>query len=430
MQLRSIFQKIFGSEKSYAGAGLLKLLNSYNNVYTPWDGNAYDDSTVRDCIDTIARHFGKMRIRHIRRSDGKIVETVQDKLNYLLSTKPNEFMTSSEFLEKFIAQYYSYNNAFIYIQRDANGGVVALWPLDFSMVELLQKGSDIFCRFTFGGGKRTTVPYTDIVHVRRHYNRDDFFGDDNCRVIKEDLTTLRACKASIINAVKNFGALRGIIKWAQVLRPEDEKAAWQRFVETYASGKNGSGIGSLDKKADFQQINTTVTTFDANQMQYTKETIYEHYGLNANIVKGNYKEDEYIAFYESVLEPVAVKLSQELTDKLFTEREQGWGNEVIMETNRLSYMSVASKIKVCQALTPIGCITINEVREMFGYAGVEGGDKRQVSLNYVNADDQSLYQTGKNGDSSSDDNGDDAEGGDDDAGTSKTNHDSKGGTAE
>ena len=425
MQLRSIFQKIFGSEKSYAGAGLLKLLNSYNNVYTPWDGNAYDDSTVRDCIDTIARHFGKMRIRHIRRSDGKIVETVQDKLNYLLSTKPNEFMTSSEFLEKFIAQYYSYNNAFIYIQRDANGGVIALWPLDFSMVELLQKGSDIFCRFTFGGGKRTTVPYTDIVHVRRHYNRDDFFGDDNCRVIKEDLTTLRACKASIINAVKNFGALRGIIKWAQVLRPEDEKAAWQRFVET-----NGSGIGSLDKKADFQQINTTVTTFDANQMQYTKETIYEHYGLNANIVKGNYKEDEYIAFYESVLEPVAVKLSQELTDKIFTEREQGWGNEVIMETNRLSYMSVASKIKVCQALTPIGCITINEVREMFGYAGVEGGDKRQISLNYVNADDQSLYQTGKNGDSSSDDNDDDAKGGDDDAGTSKTNHDSKGGTAE
>ena len=208
MQLRSIFQKIFGSEKSYAGAGLLKLLNSYHNVYTPWDGNAYDDSTVRDCIDTIARHFGKMRIRHIRRSDGKIVETVQDKLNYLLSTKPNEFMTSSEFLEKFIAQYYSYNNAFIYIQRDTNGGVVALWPLDFSMVELLQKGSDIFCRFTFGGGKRTTVPYTDIVHVRRHYNRDDFFGDDNCRVIKEDLTTLRACKASIINAVKNFSAAR------------------------------------------------------------------------------------------------------------------------------------------------------------------------------------------------------------------------------
>lgn len=407
MQLRSIFQKIFGTEKSYSNASMLKLLNSYSNAYTPWDGNAYDDSTVRDCIDTIARHFGKMRMRHIRRANGKIVETVQDRLNYLLSTKPNELMTSSEFLEKFIAQYLSYNNAFIYIQRDETGAIIALWPLDFSVVELLERDGDIYCRFTFGGGKRTTVPYSDIVHVRRHYNRDDIFGDANNQVINDDLSALKACKVSIINAVKNFGALRGIIKWAQVLRPEDEKAAWQRFVDTYASGTNGSGIGSLDKKADFQQINTTVTTFDQGQMEYVKETIYEHFGLNSNIIKGNYKEDEYIAFYESVLEPIAVKLSQELTDKLFTEREQGWGNEIILESNRLSYMSVASKIKVCQALTPIGCITINEVREMFGYAGVEGGDKRQVSLNYVNADDQSLYQTGK-------DDNNKAEGGDDD----------------
>lgn len=411
MQVRSIFKKIFGTEKTYSGTSLLKLLNSYSNVYTPWDGNAYDDSTVRDCIDTIARHFGKMRMRHIRRENGKIVGTVQDKLNYLLSTKPNEFMTSSEFLEKLVAQYFSYNNAFIYIQRTGSGDIVALWPLDFSMVELLEKNGDIFCRFTFSGGKRTTVPYSDIVHIRRHYNRDDFFGDACSQVIKDDLSTLKACKASIINAVKNFGALRGIIKWAQVLRPEDQKAAWQRFVDTYASGKNGSGIGSLDKKADFQQINTTVTTFEKGQMEYVKETIYEHFGLNTNIIKGNYKEDEYIAFYESVLEPIAVKLSQELTDKIFTEREQGCGNEVIMETNRLSYMSVASKIKVCQALTPIGCITINEVREMFGYAGVEGGDTRQVSLNYVNANDQSLYQTGKDGDTNGDD---EAEGGDDD----------------
>ena len=409
MKVRSVFKKIFGTEKTYSGTSLLKLLNSYSNVYTPWDGNAYDDSTVRDCIDTIARHFGKMRMRHIRRENGKIVGTIQDKLNYLLSTKPNAFMTSSEFLEKLVAQYFSYNNAFIYIQRTGSGDIAALWPLNFSMIELLEKNGDIFCRFTFGGGKRTTVPYSDIVHIRRHYNRDDFFGDACSQVIKDDLSTLKACKASIINAVKNFGALRGIIKWEQVLRPEDQKAAWQRFVDTYASSKNGSGIGSLDKKADFQQINTTVTTFEKGQMEYVKETIYEHFGLNTNIIKGNYKEDEYIAFYESVLEPIAVKLSQELTDKIFTEREQGWGNEVIMETNRLSYMSVASKIKVCQALTPIGCITINEVREMFGYAGVEDGDKRQVSLNNVNADDQSLYQTGKEGDDSTTEGGDDDE---------------------
>ena len=394
MDFRSMFSWIFGSEKNPT-TEQARLLNGYNNVYTPWDGNAYDDATVRDCVDTIARHFGKMKPKHVLKRDGKIQKTVDGSMNYLLSTKPNELMTASEFLEKFAAQYLTYNNAFIYPERDSSGKLVSLWPLNFADLELREYEGQLYCRFTFGSsGQQTTVPYSDIVHVRRYFNRDDIWGDGSVSVLKDDLTTLKAVRTAIVNAVSNFGALRGILKWKQSLRPEDEKAAWQRFIDTYASTTNGSGIGSLDNKAEFQQINTPITTFDSSQMEYVRNNIYRHFGLNDKIITGQYNENEYIAFYESVLEPIAVKLAQELTDKLFTERERGWGNEIVLESNRLSYMSVASKIKVCAALTPIGCISINEVREMFGYAGVDGGDERQVSLNYVKAGDQSVYQVG------------------------------------
>ena len=418
MELRGLFQKIFGA----LGGGRrqteqAELLNSYTNVYSPWDGNAYDDPTVRDCVDTIARHFGKMNPRHVVRQGGKIQKTVEDNLNYLLTTKPNALMTTSEFLEKVAAQYLTYNNAFVYPQRDAGGGLVALWPLHFEQMELREHADELYCKFTFGTGKQTTVPYDSIVHIRRQFNRDDVWGEEQGRIMRDDLSTLKAVKSSIVNAVNNFGSLRGILHWKSTLRPEDEKAAWQKFIDTYASSKNGSGIGSLDNKADFQQITTTVTTFNAAQMQFARDAIYRHFGLNDSIVTGKYTEDEYIAFYESVLEPIAVKLAQELTDKLFTPRERGFGNEIVLETNRLSYMSVASKIKVCQALTPIGCISINEVREMFGYAGVEDGDERQVSLNYVKAGDQSAYQTGNAG--GGDDNGQGDSADDDEAAASE-----------
>ena len=42
-----------------------------------------------------------------------------------------------------------------------------------------------------------------------------------------------------------------------------------------------------------------------------------------------------------------------------------------------------------------GALTINEYRELMYYGPVEGGDVRLVSLNYVKAGDQSLYQVGK-----------------------------------
>ena len=394
MIFRSMFQKIFG-QGANPQTEQARLLNSYSNIYAPWDGNAYDESTIRDCVDTIARHFGKMKPKHIMKRDGEVQKTIDDNINYLLGTKPNPLMTSSEFLEKFATQYLIYSNAFIYPQVDNTGKLVALWPLNFSELELRERDGELYCRFTFGLGQRVTIPYAYVVHVRRHFNRDDVFGDDSMSIFKDDINMLSAVKVAVINAVRNFGALRGIIKWKQTLRPEDEQKAWQRFVDTYASTKNGSGIGSLDNKADFQQINTPITTFDAKQMEFARDSIYRHFGINDHIVTGQYTEDEYIAFYESVLEPMAVKLAQELTEKLFTSRERGWGNEIILESNRLSYMSVASKIKVCEALTPIGCISINEVREMFGYAGVEGGDERQVSLNYVKAGDQTKYQTGE-----------------------------------
>ena len=69
MNFRSMFSWIFGSGRNVMSEQM-KLLNGYNNTYAPWDGNAYDDATVRDCVDTIARHFGKMKPRHIMKRDG------------------------------------------------------------------------------------------------------------------------------------------------------------------------------------------------------------------------------------------------------------------------------------------------------------------------------------------------------------------------
>ena len=395
MQFRSLFGKIFGKAREYKDVTALKLLNGYTNMYTPFSGNAYDDATVRDCIDTIARHFGKMRPKHVIKDNGKIKNVPSNRLNYLLSSYPNPMMTASEFLEKFIAQYFTYNNAFIYVQWDEfTGGIKALYPLDFPLLEILEdKTYNLYARFTFGAGERITIPYENLIHIRRHFNRDELFGDDNSKIMIEDLSTLKAAKASIVNAVKNFTALRGYIQWQAKARPEDIKNAHDEFVDMYATN-NPSGIASLDNRAEFHQLTSNVTTFNSQQMSYVRDNIYKHFGLNENIIMGKYTEDEYIAFYESVLEPVSIKLAQEMTDKIFTRRERGRGNEIILESNRLNFMSVASKIKVCETLIPTGGLTINEIREIFGYAGIEGGDERLISLNFVKAKDQSLYQTG------------------------------------
>lgn len=318
--IRNIFGKITGGQDGLTRA---KLLNGWANDYAPFDGEAYDTATGRNCIDTVARHAGKLHPRHIVRKNGNIVKNADSKLQYLLSTRPNWLMTASEFIEKIVAQYYCYNNLFVYIQRDMNGNVEALWPLNFNNLELFEdKKGNLYCRFTFGTGEQATVPYEEMIHIRRHFNRDDVFGDPEGKILREDINLLKAVKTAVINVVKNFHKLRGIIQWTGTVRPEDQESMWQKFVNSFAGPSNGSGIGSLDNRGKFQQLTTDTQTFDASQMTFARDNLYKYFGVSEEIVSGKFKEEEYQAFYESVIAPIAIKLSQEFTEKSSLPRKE------------------------------------------------------------------------------------------------------------
>ena len=407
MEWRSMFRWIFGSGSNPTNLTKAKMLNGYSNEYTPWSGNAYDNATVRSCVDTIARHASKLNPRHVVRKNGRVVKSIDDPLNGLLEISPNPLMTSAEFIEKMINQYMTTNNLFVYIQRDGNGNVLALWPLNFEQLSLYEDNEGVlYAKFTFGTGERETVPYDDLIHIRRHFNRDDIFGDPDNKVLTEDLTLLGSVHTAIINVVKNFGKLRGIIKFNQTLRPDDMKSKFQTFADNFVNPmKNGTGVAPMDNTQEYKQLTVDGTTFDASEMSYARDNIYKYFGISEKIIMGTYSEAEFIAFYESVIEPIAVKLSQEFTRKIFSDREQGFGNEVMFESNRLNYLSVTSKINICKQLLPAGILTVNDAREMFGYAPVPDGDDRIVSLNYIKAKDQTKYQTGEEDEDEDEDKG-------------------------
>lgn len=135
-------------------------------------------------------------------------------------------------------------------------------------------------------------------------------------------------------------------------------------------------------------------TIDDKQLESVKKKIYEYLGISESIVNSTYTEDEWAAFYESVIEPLSLQFSLELTDKLFTAREQAFGNTIIFESNRLQFASNASKTNILKELVPLGLLTINQGLEILNLPPVEDGDKRLQTLNVVNAELVDQYQTG------------------------------------
>ena len=120
-------------------------------------------------------------------------------------------------------------------------------------------------------------------------------------------------------------------------------------------------------------------------------------GVSEKIVNSSYNEDEYAAFYESTVEPLAVQLSLEFTRKIFNERERAFGNQIVFESGRLQFTSNKTKVNLIKELLPYGILTINQALEILNMAPIEGGDKRLQTLNVVDAERVTEYQMMKAG---------------------------------
>ena len=132
--------------------------------------------------------------------------------------------------------------------------------------------------------------------------------------------------------------------------------------------------------------------YRCRQLASVKAKIYDYLGISEKIVNSTYDENEWAAFYESVIEPIALQLSLELTSKIFTEREQAFGNSIMFEANRLQFASAGSKVNIIKELMPLGLFTVNQALEILNLPAVEDGDRRLQTLNVVSAELVDRYQ--------------------------------------
>lgn len=393
---RSLFDRIFGRKPQPTSVQQLRMMNGYLPTFTMM-ADAYDSDVVRSAVDAIARNCAKLKPKHIRRTNGQVT-TTNSNIEYLLSVRPNPYMDAYTFWYKVITQKYMQNNAYVYVDWDEMGQAKAFYPVNSSQVEFVEAQGQIFVQFTFLGGQKVTLPYTDIIHLRRFFYKNDLYGETNNKALMPTLELINTTNEGIVNAVKSSANLRGLLKFTQaMLKPEEIKRHRDAFIADYLDISNNGGIAATDAKAEYIPLNNDPKVTDAKQMELIEDKVYKYFNVSSAIVKSDYTEEQWNAFYESVIEPNAIEMSLEFTAKVFTQREQGWGNEIVFEANRLQYASNATKLNLITVMMDRGLLSMNEAREVFNLAPIDGGDKRIVSLNYVDANIANQYQLGQQG---------------------------------
>ena len=339
--------------------------------FTAFSGTAYASAAFRSAVDAIARHAAKLK-----------AHCADSAIDGLLADAPNPYMTAYDLLYKTVTAYYTANNAFVLIQRAR--GVSAFYPLNPSSVEFIgAQGGALYAKMLFADGKQVMLPYADLIHLRRHYATNELLGNDNAPLYPL-IDTAHTLTEATGAAVKNATNIRGILKFTSLVNPAQVKAEKEKFVTDYLNVSNAGGIAATDQRFEFVPTAQTGYNVPHEATDAINRQICAYLGISPKIVAGDYSEDEFAAFYESVIEPLALQMSLEFSRKC--------GAQVAFTAERLEFSSAATRISLLRELLPFGVISINEARRLLALPAVPDGDRRLQSLNYVAADKADAYQ--------------------------------------
>lgn len=340
-----------------------KELGGYVSVFAPFGSDMYKSDIVRSCIRPLANHTSKAN-----------AVCTDKRIARILNDSPNMYMTGNDFLYKVRTQLELKNTAFIYVQRDDKANVTGFYPVPYMAFEAIDYGGRLFLKFQFAGQiPFLTLPWEDLVPLRKDYNKYDIAGDDNTPIL-DTLDLIATTNQGVKNAVKSTSNLRGILKNTKaMLSNDDVRKQKDTFVSEYMNLENSGGIASLDATQEFTPIKMEPIVTDAETDKEFREDVQRYFGVNDHIIMNNYTEAEMEAFYEGQIEPFLVALSKGLTWRVFTERERAFGGQVIYESNRMQYASTKTKLEMV-ALVDRGALTPNEWRSYFNLPPVEGGD--------------------------------------------------------
>lgn len=382
-------------------------MDGWAPLFTQFGTNIYASDVVQQALKCIVDEMKKLNPTHVRYNGTDPVpvkSTIQDVLN-----DPNPLMTTSEFIEKTIWMLLLNYNAFIiptyYTWIDDKTGAErryyeALYPINPRQVDFIEDTSGrLFVTFTFRNGYQTTIPYDDVIHIKENYSVNQYMGGNEMgqpdhEALLETLKLNHNILQGIAKAMNASYAVNGVVKYNTLLDNGKTEAALKELERHLQNSE--SGFLPIDLKAEFTPFERKSAMVDQPTLEFVDQKILRNWGVPLDILVGDYTKETYEAFYQKVIEPRVIALSQAFTKKVFTRRERAFGNKIEFYPKDLIFMTISQTLEMINILSPTGGLFENEKRTALGLKPLpELEGKRYMSLNWIDAENAGQYQVGE-----------------------------------
>lgn len=374
--------------------------------FTDWTSGAIFTPTtpiMEEIYGTISSEFAKLDLKHVISKGGMYTDR-DDKLNYLVSERPNPLQSKFEFMWTMMYQLCKYGNAIAFLQRDKNGNVIRIDPInaiDYDFGGGYQITEDLaYLKFkNHKTGLIELVDYRNVIHLRSNPN-DIFYGDmfSGFDYNKVMIDLVDYGLSTLINELKDCGTVRGIIQIGgaatgyargvatRVMAGQEEKVSKQEEIIERIKKTKG-GVLVLDAGEEWKSLGNPFSTASTTDINKYIDMLLQFNGINAKVVNGTATSDQMEVFFYKTIAPRIEQFVMEATYKIFSRTAITQGHRIVYYRNPFEYVPIAMAIDV--AYKGAMDITTNERRRMiYKLPPVEGGDILMSNKNFESVMDQ------------------------------------------
>lgn len=357
----------------------------YNDAQSMSASGVLGLSTAWACLNLLAGTIASLPLM-VYRTDAGGRRTVarNHPLYWLLHDSPNADQTAVDFWEMVCLSLELRGNAFVEIERRANGDVAALGvPISPDMMQVRRLKSGALQYEWSEDGVRHVVSEGRILHIRG-FGGGPLGGISTLTFGRQVFGMAQDIDRAASSTFRNGIRPSGVLRTKDTLDVVQRRAIEQKLENRFTGAMNAGVPMLLDRDMQWQQL--TINPEDAQMLQsrsFSVEEICRLFAVPPFMVGHTEKstswgtglEQQTLGFQKFTLRRRLKRIEQSLSKQLLTARDRAEGIVIEFNLEGLLRGDSAARAAFYREMTAMKAMTINEVRALENLPPVPWGDR-------------------------------------------------------
>ena len=366
------------------------------------------EATYFTCLKMLSETMGKLPLHFYQQTDQGRKRAQATDMTYLLTVRPNKFMTPSTLFTMTEMMCQHYGNGYIYIDSElemtgrykGNLRYKGLYPLDSSCVTVLVDNAGIFKNDDVNSlyykyrdkvsGKEYILKSDEVIHIKTWYSRNGITSEPVREILKDTISTNQQSQKVISNLYKHGMTASMVMQYTSDLDDDRVKQLQKRFADKLTGAESAGKVIPIPLGLTLQPLNQSFVDSQFYELKkYSALQIASAFGIKPNQIndyeKSSYSssEQQQLSFLVDTMQYRLKMWEEELNAKVLLPEEVKQG--FFYKFNERAILRADSKTQMETLCSGVqnGIYKPNEARRYLDMDDAEGGNVLMCNGNYV-----------------------------------------------